>query len=590
MSILFNIQNFYSKDFTLYLIVSKSLVKIDSITDLDNAISDTTNTVYTFNYLNQSTNLNLATNTYYQFALKKNETLTKCVTDIVRIRYYGTTTSGSYTYANFTSNENSNVENNGSVYAGGFKTTSDSGTFQYLNDNTNYGSTNYARAKALTFYIYGNDTVEIPTSEYIKALQNNDLSTLDFHNYEETVTPETSNFEISITNCANGIIYAKRHGITPSDTTIASNESDKSKISIPYDTIFSENTNIYFVFYPNADFTPTERPYGTITYKDSDGNEQSFNLPFFDVTVDISDTQKDVQTYEFDITVNSTRKTFAFGGYGVYYDTSLTSDTYISGIFNILAGEVIPTTTITEYGLFNVYNTTTDELKKLSQNRFKIYSSDYYYEEIDLSGYITSLIEYPFSVKAETELALILGNVALQINSHSVDEYIITVSFEIAINGHYKDNRDKFNSEITLFIPFIDSISIDSNYINTAIKCEYNTDILTNTSVLNVYSNDILIYSTTCIIGYKLPYVYYEQAVNELTDNLRFKNQNCKIQVRQKLNNSDRFSTLKKDTLKNFSGYVRTNEHINIDSSKMMSNELQSIKQLLQGGILINAN
>lgn len=393
------------------------------------------------------------------------------------------------------------------------------------------------------------------------------------------------NFTVKIRNCENGVLYAKRNGADYTDETIASNLSNKSTLSIKYDDIFKAGTNnIYFVFYPDNDFIPSERPYGVITYVDASNNEQSFNLPFNEATITQSEIQTSVNTYYCDISVNTTRKTFAFGGYGVYYDTTLTSDTYKTALFNLFAGSSEDTS---EYGLFNIYKTNINELKSLSKNRFKIRSSDYYYTEIDLSDYITSLIQYPFNIEATYEQALILGNVATQINSHIVDSVVLSNSFEIKINGHYKDTRDISDSNIQCNFPFVDMFEISSQYINSTIRAEYLTDILTNASVMNVYSDNILIFSTTCIIGFKLPYTFYNTPFNEITDNLRFKYQNCNITVTQKLNNSSRYSTLKKDILRNFNGYVQTNEHIEIDSSHMFGNEYNTLKQLLQAGVYI---
>lgn len=409
------------------------------------------------------------------------------------------------------------------------------------------------------------------------------LSTSFNANVSEKQT--SAKFTVNIRNCENGILYAKRNGADYTDETVASNLSSKSILSIPYDDIFKTGTNnIYFVFYPDNDYIPSERPYGIITYIDASNNEQSFNLPFNEATITQSETQTSVSTYYCDIAVNVSRKTFAFGGYGVYYDTSLSADTYKSALFNLLAGGSEDNS---EYGLFNIYKTTPNELKALSKNRFKIRSSEYYYTEIDLSGYITSLIQYPFNIDATNEQPLILGNVATQINSHIVDSVIVSNTFEIKINGHYKDSRDISESTVQCNLPFADTFEISSQYVNSAIKVEYLTDILTNSSILNLYSNDILIYSTPCVIGFKLPYTFYNTPFNEIADNLRFKYQNCNITVTQRLNNSTRYNTLQKDVLRNFNGYIQTNEHVEIDSSRMFGNEYDTIMQMLQSGVYI---
>lgn len=279
-----------------------------------------------------------------------------------------------------------------------------------------------------------------------------------------------------------------------------------------------------------------------------------------------------------------------WGGDNSQYDTPINVDDIVSMTYNCNAGSPTPPTPTptepSEYGLFNIYKTTVDELNNLSSDRFKVTSTEYYYTTEDLYKYITSLIEYPFDIKATETMAVILGDNVTQVNSHIVDDTNVKISFDMKVNGYYKDTRDINNSVLTCYLPFIEQFDIEARYINTTIKVVYNVDLLTNACVCYLYSDDNLITTKSVIMGYKMPFIQKDEKINELTDNNRFIKNQCFIKVVQNLNESSRFTTLKKDTLKNFSGFIRTNEHIEIKAS-IPKNELDEIKTLLQSGIII---
>lgn len=415
------------------------------------------------------------------------------------------------------------------------------------------------------------DTIELAVSD---EQDDTFIKNMSVQNYSRADLIVTNAYADEFTE--SDILYKNETGNISLDFNILKNAFDKTQ-------------SLNFIVTPKTVDSPlTNTPYLTIKYNEN-GTSKSVNISGNIVDTHPINSTTTVNGYKVGIYFFSyDTLTVAFGGANAQYDTEIAVKDISEMIFNCNAGQITPPKpdTPSEYGLFNIYKTSIDELNSLSSDHFKVTSTEYYYTSVDLYQYITSLIEYPFAITASNNLAIILGGNVTQINSHTVDSNLATVSIEIPINGFYNDNRDIKNSVITLFLPYIDSFTIDSQYINSKIKAVYNIDLLTNACICYIFADDTLIESKSVLIGYKLPYIQEENKINELTENNRFIKNQCFISVKQYLNSTQRFITLKNDFIKNFSGFVKSNEHIIIDSS-IPKDELDNIKQLLQNGIIV---
>ena len=140
-------------------------------------------------------------------------------------------------------------------------------------------------------------------------------------------------------------------------------------------------------------------------------------------------------------------------------------------------------------------------------------------------------------------------------------------------------------------MPFYGLYNIDTRYINTEIEIKYVVDILSNTAIIELYSNDVLFDTIDCYIGYSIPYIIQQGYINHnitLQNNIT-KQYIPKIILKQnnQINNGI-YKTYKPCVISDVSeGFIKCqNVELNVNH-KMTLSEQQIIESYLNTGIYI---
>lgn len=275
------------------------------------------------------------------------------------------------------------------------------------------------------------------------------------------------------------------------------------------------------------------------------------------------------------------------------YDFVLQDDKYyISAQFPHLDVENVEITGIAveksplldDYGLIRVYKTNKTINQSLSTHRF--------YNNEDLGQYIYSFVKYPFEIETENNCKIYLGTYDTAINAPLIPKQIYKLSLgKKLIKGVYEDTRDIDTTEITVILPFYGLHSIDTKYINTEIEIIYVVDILSNTAVIELYSNGVLFDALDCYIGYSIPYIIQQGYMNHnitLQNNITKKYEPQIILKQHKQINGGLFSTYKPCVLGDVQrGFVKCVNVVLSVSNKMTLTEQKEIVNKIQTGIII---
>lgn len=250
--------------------------------------------------------------------------------------------------------------------------------------------------------------------------------------------------------------------------------------------------------------------------------------------------------------------------------------------------------------VFNkLYNVTDEQLKQLSKERFEfsLVGSDNP-QEIDLGNYIINILEIPFKIPTDllgVTTNILLGKYPIQTKSTPIitDEIhlnIGTINVPLKYNNYYDFN----NVETILYLPYIDSIELNPQYvIGQNIKISYVIDLYTGHTTVNIVSSktNTNIYSNVYNIGRDIPFLTSQHKVqNNISNTKSVKNliNNAYIEVKRNktINNVYDNEIIEYGTLKDVSGYI-TIEDIQLKTTAT-SKENDSIITLLRNGVQIN--
>lgn len=248
-------------------------------------------------------------------------------------------------------------------------------------------------------------------------------------------------------------------------------------------------------------------------------------------------------------------------------------------------------TVVTIKGFQNVYKLTKQQLNQLAKARYITRTNDYYYQRIDLGKYIIALCEYPFTITGDEDSYIVLSDIETDIIARRLNSYEFKFTSEKKIiNGLYKNSSDISKSSIRIYLPYYGYKDIDSKYINTNINIEIVVNVLTNTCIYKILSNDFLIDTIETNIADKLPYI------TQITNNdISIGNNNIYVNMNEnklfviveqypkveKTHNN----TLKIDLISNINGYIRGDFSHGLSISNAKIEELNKIKMLFNNGV-----
>lgn len=252
---------------------------------------------------------------------------------------------------------------------------------------------------------------------------------------------------------------------------------------------------------------------------------------------------------------------------------------------------VIPTSD--KFGIITIYNPTADELRKIGNVRYHIWTGET--QIVDLGNYISSLIKVfvnlPDNLKKQN---VVLGGYDTEVPSAVVlNEIVETSCGSVNIRGKYGNVMDYQNSTIEIYLPFIGFQTLEaSKVMNQTIKLVYRTNIINGDSLALIYNdNNSLLYSFDCNLSFEIPYktqgAYDSRSKLSIESNyLHGFNPFVRIWYNKPYNsasisaNDDRVTIVGNET-----GFISCSQVFN--TIKATTQEKQAIDRMLENGIIV---
>lgn len=246
----------------------------------------------------------------------------------------------------------------------------------------------------------------------------------------------------------------------------------------------------------------------------------------------------------------------------------------------------------TQLSSFNrLYQVTDSELSALSKVRY--YSSDNI--RGDYGEYITNLFEIPFNISSmlSEPANIVLGYYTTNIPAKQIDGYKLEIDLgDINCTMPYNNSYDYLNTKATLYIPYFEPITIDSDScINRTIHLKLFVDLYSGYGTLKVTNDfDEILDNTTNIVVNMIPFVQEKSGLLLRQDVLKFTEiftpyivvTNPTPYVKD---STFGFSDNSNKVLNTCTGYVRAD---NIKFNTLAtSSEISEIESLLNNGIYI---
>jgi len=261
-----------------------------------------------------------------------------------------------------------------------------------------------------------------------------------------------------------------------------------------------------------------------------------------------------------------------------------------------LIGTAAPTTEyIDKYGSINVYNVTVDNLKEFASKRFKTESSTYFVWNIDLGDYVDRIHRVFCKIGDTIASNIRCATYDTGISASTPINTYINLNFGDIVIPTHNQNITDYQTEITIFLPFVGLQQLDSKLTGRTINLQYDVNIVTGEGVAKLMTDGIVfalyecdvkqdvIYRTgdgTEYIGKKqfeskilyglTPYVYIRWYQSK--NNKQYNNECERVVIGQKI------------------GYSVFTEVTDISDDQMTTNEKDMIYELLNKGVYVEEN
>lgn len=137
------------------------------------------------------------------------------------------------------------------------------------------------------------------------------------------------------------------------------------------------------------------------------------------------------------------------------------------------------------YGAINVYCVTLDNLDAFSKQRFFEIKDDSQgiYEEVNLGIFVNRIKRIFTNVPVSGTDSLRCGNYNTGITVQTPEKDVISLDFgDVTLTGLNGDSED-YNAQISLFIPCLGFVAIDSKYIGKTINLSFKVNVITGDAV-----------------------------------------------------------------------------------------------------------
>lgn len=271
-----------------------------------------------------------------------------------------------------------------------------------------------------------------------------------------------------------------------------------------------------------------------------------------------------------------------------FYANVKGSDAYLSVTITGNA-TVIPRNN--RYGIINIYNPTTKEMKEIGDVRYIIVGGD---KIIDLGEYITNLIRVFINVPKGNRAIVSLGGYTTDVEANVlIDDIVETDCGNVTIQGHYNNAMDYENTDVEIFLPFIGFQQLETKKVmGESLHLMYRTNIINGDSIACIYNtNGGLLYTFNCNVAFEVPYRInndYEKDSKLAIDSNYLFGFTPFVTIRYNRPYNSTEITAKDDRackLKELKGLVKCSEIF--DTIRATNEEKREIETLLRQGIIM---
>lgn len=171
-----------------------------------------------------------------------------------------------------------------------------------------------------------------------------------------------------------------------------------------------------------------------------------------------------------------------------------------------------------KYGFISLFNPTPEEVYELSQKRFMKLTQQGI-EELDLSRYIVVFRKLYVDIPSTFKEIVYFGKYTTQVACNVVTVNFIEVDCGVLHIDEINHNSiDYTDTTISCYLPFIGTVTIDSNYVfNHDIRLVYRVNPLNGDCVAIIESDSKQIVTSTGNVSFTIPVNYNNGNLNNLT-------------------------------------------------------------------------
>lgn len=251
-------------------------------------------------------------------------------------------------------------------------------------------------------------------------------------------------------------------------------------------------------------------------------------------------------------------------------------------------------------GFNYLYKVDTDILKDVAKERFEV-RTEGETDVIDLGNFIINVLALPLEIDEEyldeNESNVILGHAETDAKAHKITQDVIVFDMgEIEVSKTYGNSFDYMNTETTLYLPYIKSMTLEpSLVIDEALNIDYVVDLYTGDVTVNVKTSmNEIIQTDTAKLGRQIPFIQYHESETLFSDTARNGVDNgvntafISVSRNVPVDLDSIFNTTVTDygKIEDFNGYIEIN-NIDLKTGATLQ-EKNSIVDILESGVIIN--
>lgn len=183
------------------------------------------------------------------------------------------------------------------------------------------------------------------------------------------------------------------------------------------------------------------------------------------------------------------------GGGVATFSTDVLSS-YNIAVYLAASGGATPVTVIRQYGTVNYYRVTLDQLDEFARKRFftvTLSGESSQLQSIDLGDFVTKLKRLYCDVPTFGTDTIHCGNYNTRVSVSVPRSDVLTLDFGAITIPTYNSSSLDFQSEFTLYAPFVGNVSIPSDWAGRALGLRYlvNTFVCQAVCVISIDGNEI---------------------------------------------------------------------------------------------------